>query len=297
MSNLQDADKSLQQIHFAQSKHTRKHNHKHIIYKRQLHCTDKVTQKIRGFHFTDEIWSKHQIQLLFVDLLAGEGVEDDADVDEHGGGDERDERYDGGPGGGPAGAAAEAAELHLHHVDERHHEEAAPGDGAHGGRQDPDAERGAVDPRRPAEDGGGAGAGGAAAVLRREGADELLEAERDEAGEEEAGEGEHVEGDEVGLCAVPGRAGVARAVGAAGEPRAVGGGAPRQAHERGEGEERVHVHDAVQRRDVDARAPAPAAPAAAAAAGRDVAVHGSWGLDSWWCRAGRWGMGGGLGGR
>ena len=34
------------------------------------------------------------------------------------------------------------------------------------------------------------------------GADELLEAERDEAGEEEAGEGEDVEGDEVGLGAV-----------------------------------------------------------------------------------------------
>ena len=86
MSNLQDADKSLQQIHFAQNKQTRKHNHKHTIYKRKLHCTDKVTHKIWGFHFTYKIWFKHQILLLLVDLLAGEGVEDDADVDEHGGG-------------------------------------------------------------------------------------------------------------------------------------------------------------------------------------------------------------------
>lgn len=102
-----------------------------------------------------------------------------------------------------------------------------------------------------------------------EGADDLLEAERDEAGEEEAGEGEDVEGDEVGLDAVPRGAG-AQVVGAVGEARPVGGGAPRQAQEGGEGEERVHVHDAVQGRDLDARPPT-----AAAAAGRGVAVfHG-----------------------
>jgi hypothetical protein len=186
------------------------------------------------------------------ELLPGEGVEDDSDVDEHGGGDERDERHDGGPGGGPAGAAPEPAELHLHDVDEGHHQEPAPGDGSHGGQQDPDAQHGAVDPRRPAD-------------AARVGADELLEAERDQAGEEEAREGEHVEGDEVGLGAVPRRAGLAQAVGAGGEAGAVGGGAPRQADEGGESEERVHVHDAVQRRDVDARAPA---------AGSDVGVHG-----------------------
>ena len=111
--------------------------------------------------------------------------------------------------------------------------------------------------------------------MGRVGADELLEAERDEAGEEEAGEGEHVEGHQVGLGAVPSRAGVPRArVGAVGQPRTVGGGPPRQAQEGGQREERVHVHDAVQRRDVDAGSPAPAAPAAAATPRRDVAaVH------------------------
>lgn len=178
--------------------------------------------------------------------LAGEGVEDDADVDEHGGGHERDERHDGAPRGGAAGAAAEAAELDLHDVDERHHQEPAPAHGAHRRRQDPDAERHPVDHGRAA-DGGSAAAAAPEAVVRV-GAHDLLEAERDDAGEEEAGEGEDVEQDEVGLDAVPRGAGGAQAVGAAGELGPVGGGAPRQADEGRDGEERVHVHDAVPRR-------------------------------------------------
>jgi maltooligosyltrehalose trehalohydrolase len=168
--------------------------------------------------------------------------------------------HDGAPRGGAAGAAAEAAELDLHDVDERHHQEPAPAHGAHRRRQDPDAERHPVDHGRAA-DGGSAAAAAPEAVVRV-GAHDLLEAERDDAGEEEAGEGEDVEQDEVGLDAVPRGAGGAQAVGAAGELGPVGGGAPRQADEGRQGEERVHVHDAVQRRDVDARAPAATAAAA-----------------------------------
>jgi hypothetical protein len=231
--------------------------------------TNHTQERLRRDHTDKDLIEKRVLWSecsLIRHRLACEGVEDGADVDEHGGRDEGDERHDGGPGGGPAGAAPESPELHLHHVDEGHHQEAASGDGPHGGREDPDAERRAVDPRGAAAGGGGGGGCGAAAVGRGVGADELLEAERDEAGEEEAGEGEHVEGDEVRLGAVPRGAGVARAVGAVGEPRPVGGGPPRQAQEGGQGEERIHVHDAVQRRDVDAGAPA--------SAGRDVAVHG-----------------------
>jgi hypothetical protein len=117
-----------------------------------------------------------------LELLAGEGVKDNADVAEHGDGDERDERHDGSPGGGPAGAAPKPTEPRLHDVDEGQHQEPGPEYGSHGGRQDPNAQRGAVDPRRPADDGGGPGPADAVRV----GADELLEAQRDEAGEEEA---------------------------------------------------------------------------------------------------------------
>jgi hypothetical protein len=160
-----------------------------------------------------------------LELLAGEGVKDNADVAEHGDGDERDERHDGSPGGGPAGAAPKPTEPRLHDVDEGQHQEPGPEYGSHGGRQDPNAQRGAVDPRRPADDGGGPGPADAVRV----GADEQLEAQRDEAGEEEAREREHVEQDQVGLGAVPRRTGLAEPVGVVSEARAVGGGAPGQA--------------------------------------------------------------------
>ena len=79
------------------------------------------------------------------------------------------------------------------------------------------------------------------------GLDGLLEGERDEAGEEEGAEGVDVEGDH-GL----GDGGGGGAGGRGGQ-RGKGGWVPREPQEDGEGEERVHVHDAVQGHYVHAR--------------------------------------------
>lgn len=110
---------------------------------------------------------------------AREGIEDDGDVDDHGGGDEGDERHD-----CPHrdAAAPEPAELDLDHVDEGQREEAAAQNGTDGGGDDPAAQQCFVDARR-------------GAVVGADEADGLLEAQRDQAGEEKGGEGQDVEGD------------------------------------------------------------------------------------------------------
>lgn len=79
------------------------------------------------------------------------------------------------------------------------------------------------------------------------GADGLLEAESDQAGEEEATKGKHMEGHQVRLRLVPG--GALRR----GKRSGTVGGGPRQPREGRKREQRVHVHDPVQRRYADAR--------------------------------------------
>ncbi|GMN41393.1 hypothetical protein TIFTF001_010621 [Ficus carica] len=176
-------------------------------------------------------------------LATEESVEDDTDVEEEGGGDEDDEGDDGGVGVGAA--AAEGAELDLDDVDEGEHEEDAAGDGADAGDEHADTEDGLVDAAEEAAAGAGAAVGAAPDP------DGLLDPDGDEAGEEERAEGVHVEGHEV---LGDGGAGVAAVVG--GVDEGVGGvlGVPRQPDEHGQREERVHVHDAVQCRDVHAGA-------------------------------------------
>lgn len=168
------------------------------------------------------------------DRLASEGIKYDGGVDEHGGGDQGDEGCDGPSGSGAA--APEPPELDLDDVNESEHEEAASKDGADGGGKDAGAKQHPVDARSP----------GVAGLVDE--ADGLLEAESDEAGEEEGSEGENVEGDHVLRHLVPGGA----VAGGEGAVRGVGW-VPGEAHEDGQGKEGVHVDDAVQCRDVDAR--------------------------------------------
>lgn len=148
---------------------------------------------------------------------ASEGVEDDGGVDEHGGGDEGDERHYGAQGGA---AAPQRPQLDLDHVDEGQHQEPAPEHGADGGGDDPGAQERPVDARRPA--------------VRAGEVDGLLEAEGHEAGEEEGSEGADMEGDEVLLHLRPGDA-VGRWESFVAGAGAGGGGVPGEADEDGEG--------------------------------------------------------------
>lgn len=79
--------------------------------------------------------------------------------------------------------------------------------------------------------------------------DSLLEAESDQAGEEEGAEGVDVVGDEVALDGGAGGAPRVPVEGVVRVPRV-----PGEPDEDGEREEGVHVHHAVERRHLDARA-------------------------------------------
>lgn len=134
-------------------------------------------------------------------------------------------------------STGQSAELDLDHIDERQHEKDAAANGAQARDEHPGAEERAVDP--------GENLGGVVGGDPGE-ADPLLEAQCDEAGEEEGAEGVHVERHEV-----LGDGGVGSAVWILDEGVGAVAGVPRQPDEHGQGEEGVHVDDAVQGRHVD----------------------------------------------
>lgn len=164
-----------------------------------------------------------------------EGIDNGGDVDDEGGGDERDERRHRPDGGGAA--AGQYPQADLDDVDHGEQQEDAPHHRTQRRGQHPEAERPHVDvrPERLVD------------VVAVEQIDGELEALGHQAREEEEAEGDHLEDQEVAYDI---RAGVADgfpfeaplARGGEGEP-----------HEDGDGEERVHVHQPVQRRHVDAR--------------------------------------------
>lgn len=167
--------------------------------------------------------------------LVSEGVEDSGDVDGEGCADEGD-KCDHGAYSGMA-AAGEQAEADLDDVNHGKEEEEGANDGSDGGGEHGETEDAGVD----------VGSESLVDVVAVEEVDGELEPLRDEAGKEEEAEGDDLEDEEVTGDA---GAGVARRpVLEAALPR----GSDGQPHEDGDGEKRVHVHQPIQGRHVDAR--------------------------------------------
>ena len=131
--------------------------------------------------------------------------------------------------------ARQLPEADLNDVDHGQHEEEAAHDGAQGGAQHPE-------PQNPKVD---VGPEGLVGVLAVEEIDGELEALGDEGGEEEETEGDDLEDEELlgGVEAGVAGGGILKAV--------LARGGQGEAHEDGDREEGVHVHQAVQGGHVD----------------------------------------------